>query len=251
MKKLVLFASTFLYQLSGFCYDYGRSYASDNIDWKEVFVAPVKDAFIEVVTFIPNILSAVCILLIGIGVAKILQVLVAIFLKIMDFDKLAQKIGVTDLIKGEKETVEAHKWFGSLVFWIAVLVSFVLSLGKLNLRIASVQLDRLLGFTFSIFAIMIIFIAGMVLSFIVSKIIKTVAGNVGFKKPELIGSIAKIVVLVATGIICLIEIGMPAKILLTAVSIIFCAVCLVLVISFGVGGITAASKFLDKIIDKN
>ncbi|MFH2138536.1 MAG: hypothetical protein ABII88_08505 [Candidatus Omnitrophota bacterium] len=252
MKKLTLRTAAMLLAFPTVCWGYsGTCPVSQKLDWNVLVFDPLKNMFIEAVRFIPDLLLAIFIILIGWLIAKLAQVIISGFLKSIGFDGFAKMIGVATILEENKENAIApHKWFGLLAFWVTMIISFVMALNKLRLRIASIHLDNFLQFLMSIFTVVVIFVLGMFLSFVVSKIVKSVAEHTKIQKPELWANITRTAILVFTSIVCLVEIGLPPQIMLIAISGIYISLCIVFVVSFGIGGVGWASKVLDRTLEK-
>ncbi|MCP4648494.1 MAG: hypothetical protein GY853_00245 [PVC group bacterium] len=220
------------------------------INWNDQVLQPLKNALVDAVSFIPDIVFAVLILVSGWLIAKIVQFVISRFLLSIKFDNFAQKMGITELLGEGKEPIAPHRWIGNLSFWVVIVISIISSLNQLQLRLASARLDGLLHFLSTIFSTVVIFIIGMFLSFIAAKLIRVIAQNLKMQKPELFANLTKWTVLVFTAMVCLMEIGLPPQIVLIAITIVFVTLCITFVIAFGTGGIGWASKVLDRTLEK-
>lgn len=220
----------------------------EGIDWNQLIVAPLKALFIDIIHFLPDILVALIILLIGLLVAKIFQWIMTAFLKSIQFDKFADKLGIAALLKSGKDPVEPHRWAGRVVFWVAMFIVIVMILEQLRLRVASTQLDQVFYFLLQAFSALVIFIIGMFMSFIAATIAKTFAQNIGMDKPNFYAGLVKWTILVFTFIACLVHIGLPPQIILVGIAIAYVSICIAFVFAFGFGGTAFAGKLLSKLL---
>ncbi|MDD5019644.1 MAG: hypothetical protein PHH75_04825 [Candidatus Omnitrophica bacterium] len=214
---------------------------------QKLVVEPLMKFLTDVAAFIPDVLLAVCILITGWVVGRILQLIVAGFLRVIGFDAFARKTGMTELWGGSEKVV-AHRWFGLLTFWVVMFSSFVLSLDQLRLRIASSELDRLFRFAFMTITILVIFALGMFLSIICSKLIRAFAQQIKAEKPDTYAALAKGIILVFTILACLLQIGVPEGIIFGAIGIAFATLCLSFILAFGLGGRVWAGRMLEKLL---
>ena len=246
----------FVLLMPGVCFAYRDSRSMNrDLDLNVLIVEPLRDMIIEILRFIPNLIEAVVIVFIGWIVAKIAQAMITKFLKTVNFDGFAATIGLSSFFEKssgkdkDSAAVPPHKWFGSLVFWISIAVSFIMALRELRLSVASIRMDSFFNFLLTIFTAVVIFVLGLFMSFVVAKVVKQVAKNTNVDNPDLWALMSRIAILAFTSIVCLLEIGLPVQIMLTAVACVFISCCVVFVISFGVGGIQWAGKVLDKTLE--
>ena len=216
------------------------------IDWYQLVRQPLESSLVRFVSFIPNIVLGVCGLIIGLVVARILQLIVTTVLGSIKFDDFAKRIGITGLISEEKDALKPHQWFGLAAYWLTIIVTIISILNQLNLRIVSRQIDSLIQFMFMIFSSFSIFVFGLLLSFLAARIVRTVASNTKLFNPDRLAAVTKWVILFFTVFACLIEIGLPANIIFMALGIVFVTLCITFVCSFGIGGIPWATKVLER-----
>ncbi len=214
--------------------------------WNGLVVEPLRKALAEVIGFIPDIVVASWILLIGLFAARILQFIVSRFLRAIGFDQFAKKIGLTEIIAEGDKPVAPHVWAGGVSFWLTVVVSLIMALDQLRLNMASSQLDHFLFFFVTVFTTLITFVFGMFLSFIFSRLIQSFGGNLKMPRVDLWTNAARWTIMGFTVIICLGQIGMPPQVLLMAVAIAFVTLCITFILAFGMGGVGWAGKVLDK-----
>lgn len=222
-------------------------FAKQTLDWNSLIVEPLKDLLLDIAGFLPDLLVAICILLIGCLVAKLAQIIVSFFLKTIGIDQFAESIGISSLLKKGEKSIPPHQWFGALIFWVVIIVSLVMSSDQLRLRIASRQLDSFLYFSFKAFGALVIFVIGMCFSLIAYKVVRAVAENLQIQPPNLYANIAKWTTLIFTAIASLNQIGLPPDIILTALGIALGTLCVTFILAFGIGGTVWAGKVLNKL----
>lgn len=207
---------------------------------------PLNRFFLRIAGFLPDLLIALCILLVGWALGRVLQVVVSIFLRSVGFDKFAKRTGITDLLSEGDETVVPHRWFGALTFWVVIFTSVILCLDQLRLSIASYRLDQVMHFILTIVTILVILVLGMILNLITSRIIRTTAQSAKIQNAQGYLHVMKWLILAFTVLACLGQIGVPNEMIFMAVAAVFVTLCVTFVIAFGVGGAGWAAKVLDR-----
>ena len=219
---------------------------SQIFNWHEFVVLPLKDFFIGIVSFIPYLLTALCILLTGWIVGRILQFIVSVVLCRTGFNKFASKIGILEFLEENEIKMSIHHWIGRLTFWVVIFVSLMLALDQLPLKISSTPAENLLHFVFTVIAVFIILVFGIFLSMFFAKVVRTMAQNKNVQNSRLYGNLVRWVVLVVTVFVCMMQIGVMSTIILSVLSIITVTICIAFILAFGLGGRAWAAKVLDK-----
>lgn len=230
--------------------DYYSSYdAADKtsaIDWQALISDPVKDFFMGVVSYLPSLLTALCVLVTGWLIGRLLQFVVSALLRHIGFNKFAEKAGLSALLNENGENNSPSRWAGRLVFWSVIITTLVICLNQLRLQTASSGLGTLFHFVFTILTGLVIFVAGMALSMLAAKVVRTIANNLQIKHPERYANTARWGVLVFTFSFCLIKAGVMSQLVLVAMSMIFASLCIAFILAFGIGGTKWAGRILEK-----
>jgi hypothetical protein len=224
---------------------------AQDLDWDALVVEPLQRFFLGVLSYLPDILTALCILLTGWIIGRILQFVVTTFLRQINFDKFAAKIGVAKVLEEGGEKVVPHRWFGALTFWVVIFISFIISLDQLRMRPASAELDHFLRFVFTVLTGLVITVFGMILSFVCARVVRACALNINARQPDLYASLAQGIVLAFTLLAALMQIGLSSVVILVGVGAITVTLCITFIIAFGFGGVTWAGKVLDKTLKEN
>ncbi len=220
--------------------------ASPTLDWQSLVVDPLSRFVQNAAQFIPDILTIICILISGWIIGLILMFLVRLFLKSAGFNKFADVVGVSKILRDSGSTSLPHHWVGTVVLWSALLVSLGMSFERLQLGVISRQLSQFTGFILAVLISLMTAAIGIILSFICSHIVATVARSVGARKPDSYANVARGSVLAFTMLACLSAIGLPVQITFAAIGLISVTLCITFVLCFGLGGAGWAGKVLEK-----
>ena len=220
------------------------------LDWGYLVVEPLKRMLVQIVGFIPNIVTALLILLVGWIIAHISKCVVSKFMKVIGFNSVAEKIGISGIEGEGDKKIEPNYLVGAIAFWGVIFTTVIIILNNLQLRTLSFHLDRLFSYVVTILITATLAVVGIVLSMIVYKIIFSTAKSTGFAKPELSANISRWVILFFTSIMCLYQIGIDIEMLLMPAAIILVTLCITFVLAFGMGGRSWAEKMLNKIGEK-
>ncbi|HEX9662493.1 MAG TPA: hypothetical protein VGB27_09425 [Candidatus Binatia bacterium] len=212
-----------------------------------VTVTGFWDAFItKIAVFLPNLLFAVAIIFLGWVFCNIVQRVVVRLLRLMHFDALAGRTGITQVLErgGIKQT--ASELVGLLAFWFLFLIAIVTTLETLNLSGATDTLHTIYLYIPKIVAALVTLILGLYFANFLESVTRTSCANAGLQQAESIGRAAYIgtVVFVVAGIFEILDIA--SEIVIWAFILVFGAVCLASALAFGLGGKEVAARYLEK-----
>jgi len=217
----------------------------------EALLNPSKAMMIKIASYLPHILAAILILVGGWILARILRLLAIKFLLAIHFDVAAEKAGFDDLfVRGEirQSPVEL---VGQLVYWMMMLIIFVAAVNALGLQAASSLLNDMLLYFPRIFVAIFILVLGLFFANFISGVVKVGAVNLQWMKADLVGRMARYVIIAIASAMALEELGIASQIVTAAFAILFGSVCFALSLAFGLGCKDLVSRFVSQHLEKN
>lgn len=219
-----------------------------SLDLNTLVVQPLMNLVYQCISFIPDVVAAVYILVFAWLIGKFLEFIVTQFLKAIRFDAIGEKIGLNDLINSEKGSATTpSKWFGVITFWLTICVALVMALNRLRLNIASKWIDDMVNLLVSIFAAVTILTLGIFLSEIVARLVRASAQKFGIQRSDLYSGFIRYTVLFFTLMMTMMQFHVPGQFVLIGVGAVLITLCVTFAIAFGFGGSAWAAKVLDKI----
>ena len=201
----------------------------------------------KLVTYLPNLIAALIILIIGILVAKAVEKLVQKIVEAIKVDDLIKKINIVRHIEeaGTKVTFSLIlawlvKWFIYVVLLVAV--SEILQLGQFTTFLKDVAL-----YVPNVIIAVLILVVGLILgSFLEDLIVKILKGAKA-KLAILIARIAKWSIVIFAVLAALTQLNVAPYLINTLFTTIAFAIALGAALAFGIGGKDAAKDLIDKI----
>jgi hypothetical protein len=215
------------------------------LEWDNLIVEPVREMLTRIMGYLPTLLGALLILVVGWVVAKTLRRIVGRVLTATHFDKLAEKAGITEILNKGGLKTSAVEVLSSLVYWLAIIMVLVMVVNALGLPQASNVLEKLFGYIPSVIAALFVLVVGMFLANFVSGIVRTAAGNAYLPKPEMFAAVSRWAIIIFAATISLRELGIGTLLVTTTFNIILGGVCLALALAFGLGGRDAAARYIE------
>jgi len=220
------------------------------IEWKNVIVDPVREMLTRIMAYLPVLLGALVILIVGWIVAKAIKRIVDWLLKVVRFDTLADKAGISGILRKGNLEISAREVVSSIVYWLIIIMVLVMAVDALGLPKASDVLASLFAYVPKVIAALLVLIVAMFLASFVSGIVSTAAGNANLPKPELLAGICRWAIIVFAVTISLAQLGVAPLLVTTTFNIILGGVCLALALAFGLGGKDAAARYIEELKQK-
>jgi hypothetical protein len=217
------------------------------IEWKNVIVDPVREMLTKIMAYIPILLGALVILIVGWIVAKAIRRIVDWLLKVVRFDTLADKAGISGILKKGDLKVSAGEVVSSIVYWLIIIMVLVMAVDALGLPKASDVLTSLFAYVPKVIAALLVLVVAMFLASFVSGIVRIAAGNAKLPKPELLAGISRWAIIIFAVTISLAQLGIAPLLVTATFNIILGGVCLALAIAFGLGGRDTVAKYLEEL----
>jgi len=207
-----------------------------------------SDLWYAVVQFIPSILAAVIIFIIGWIVGVVLYRVVDQVVKILRIDDALKAAGLNEMAREAGFNLNIGAFLGTLVQWFTVIVFLVAALDVLGLNQVTIFLQQvvLLYLPQVIVAVLILILAAIVAE-TVRNIVASSARAAGAKTGELAGSVAKWAIWVFAIMAILNQLGIATEFVQTLFTGLVVAISLAFGLAFGLGGKEAAARAIEKV----
>ncbi len=201
---------------------------------------PLQEAIGTFLAYIPQLIGAIIILIVGYIVAKVLQAVVGRVLRGIGFDRWMERGGVKQFFDRAQTDHTPATIIGLLVFWFIFIIAITMAADALGVPQISEFLNQLLAYIPSILAaVLILFLAALLANFL-SGVVRGATGS------GLLGSIVRYAVLIYAVFAALTQLGIAVELTAPTFLIVLGAVALALAIAFGLGGREVAQEILEK-----
>ena len=140
---------------------------------------PIQSLLTQLLTFIPRLLGAIVILLIGWWIAKAFEAVVVRILHMIAVDKLADQIQLSNvLVKGGIRR-KISELLGGIIYWIVMLAVVMIAFNALQLTVAAQLFQEVVEFLPSVVAAVFMLIVGVFAAAFLATTVRTAASNSG------------------------------------------------------------------------
>lgn len=215
-------------------------------EFLEMMFEPLQELFLQFRAFLPGLLAMLVILALGILLARLVKVVMLKFLIAVKFDSWCDRMGFTTLMRKGDLWSKPSALAGVIVFWLLTIVTLMVGLSALKVAAIDQMVGQFFGYMPRIFSAAIILVIGYVLSGFVSRAVLITAANSGFHYAKLLAETVRTLLSVLILAMVMEQLQIAPSIVLAAFSIVFGGIVIALAIAFGVGGIDAAKRVIER-----
>lgn len=210
-----------------------------------------NDVWFTIVQFVPAILAAAVIFIVGWIIGMILSKVIEQVVDVLRIDDALKASGVHEAVKDAGFHLHAGRLLGNLVKWFIVIVFLVASLEVLGLVRVTIFLQSvvLMYLPQVIVAVMILMLAAVVAE-VVKGVVSGSARAAGVSQANMAGAVAKWAIWIFAILAALNQLGVAAAFWQTLFTGIVVALSLAFGLAFGLGGKEAAARAIDKLQDE-
>lgn len=214
-------------------------------NWYQSLSIILLQTLSEFSIYLPKIIAALAIFIIGAAVANTVRNLIIKTLDSLRISKTLKDTPIEHFIKNAEIGKRIEQIVGSIVYWLFMLVIIQTSIAILGLTSLSNILEKILGFVPNILSAVIILFFGVLLAGVVESLVKGSIKTIDPKTGRALGKLSSYLVMTVAVLISISEIGIASEfILILFVGFVF-AVSLGLGLSLGLGGKDLVKKLLD------
>jgi len=207
----------------------------------------LSTTFDSVAAFLPKLIGALIILLIGWFVAKAIRWALYKVLKAVKFNDIADKVGINGRLQTAGLKSDAAGLMAKLGYWMVMFTVLILFFDALGLGVVSELLRDVIGYLPKLLVGCILLIVGMYLADFVKDLVKAALKSGSFDNPNLVANIAYGAVMFLTVSIVLNQLQIGGDIINTIVTAVLGGLSIAVAIAFGLGGREYAARTIKKI----
>lgn len=211
-----------------------------------LILQPLQGLLAKFSLFLPNLLAMLVIMLSGILLAYIIRKILVKFLLALNFDSWSDRMGFTKLMRQGDLWSKPSVTAGTMVFWLLIIITLMSGLGALQIKAVDNLATQFFSYIPRFLSAAIILAIGYMLAGFIRRTVLIAAANSGFHYAKIIADTIHVLLIVLILAMVMEQLQIAPSIVLAAFSIIFGGIVIALAIAFGVGGIDAARRIIEK-----
>src|SRR5215204_2373671 len=194
--------------------------------------------------YIPQLIGAIVILLVGYLVARALQAVVARVLQAVGFDGWMERGGIKQFLDRAQTRQTPATILGKLVFWLVFIIAITMAADALGIQQVSQVLGQLIAYIPSIIAAILILVLAALLANFLAGVVRGATGS------DLLANIARYAIIVYAVFAAITELGIAVQLTAPTFLIVLGGVALAAAIAFGWGGRDVAKDIIERHYDR-
>ncbi|MGM0439464.1 MAG: mechanosensitive ion channel family protein [Patescibacteria group bacterium] len=213
------------------------------------YLEPLEGFWEAFLAFIPSLIGAVLVFIIGwffaVGVGK----LVAGILTKLKFNSFFESESWSNAMEKADMELDVSQFIGAIVKWILIIVVLWLSVDILGFSQFAELMEQIVGYLPNVIVAALIFVVAVMVADFLSKIMVATTEKADFVHTGLAGAIVKWAIWFFAIFAILIQLGIAEELLTTLFEGLIYMVAIAGGLAFGLGGKDAAANMIDKMKD--
>ena len=219
------------------------------MDFQTTVMGPVEEMWSRVLSFMPNLISTIIILVIGSILAGLAQKVITRFLKLARLDTVSERTGIANILTRGDINYTLSEIVGVLIYWLMMLVVILAALNAVQLTIAAELLNKVILYIPNVIASVFILVLGIFLATIIANTVRTTAANAGIQQARFLGQTTQLIIAILVFIEALKQLGIDTSLIDFIIKAALAALALGTGLAIGLGCKDLAAKNVTHLID--
>jgi hypothetical protein len=212
--------------------------------WQEAVLVAGTNILTRFFAFIPVLLGAILIFLLGLILARWAKLLVVKVLSAVKLDLLLRKVGLDVYLQKADVRGKVEVFIGEVVRWLIVLVFFMAGINVLGLTTVAAVLNGILGYIPNIISAVLVLTIGVLLAGLVEGLVKGAVSQVDMRVSRMLSKIASYLVVVVSALAAIGELGIAQSLINTLFIGVVATLSLGIGLALGLGAKDLVAKML-------
>ena len=213
-------------------------------EWGKVVLVFFQSIFEKIGGYLPNLVGAIVILVIGWLGAKILRRLTVKVLQVCGIVELSKKIKFHDMLTKVGITTTLDQIIGGLVYYMVLFIFLISASEILGFKLVLDTLNKFMAYLPHVFGAFLILIIALYLARVIKDGLASASTNLNIAYTGILSSVLEILIVGFGIVMALTELGLDMTIFTANITIIIAGIVLALALSIGLGSRSIMSNVL-------
>lgn len=200
----------------------------------------------SVLIYLPRILGALIIFLIGITVARWVKTLIVKSLEKLRLSSELEKTPIQSFLKNADVTMKIEVVLANAVYWVLILIVLQTSISLLGLTAVSSLLERVLLYIPRVISSVLILLFGVLLAGLAETLVKGVVKTIDVKSARMLGTVTSYLVMIVAIMAAISELGIAQQFITVLFTGAIAAIAIAFGLAFGLGSKDTVGKIMDE-----
>lgn len=216
-------------------------------DWSTTTTDAITDAWARIISFLPNLIGAIVIVIVGLIIASVLKWAVIRLLEAAKAQRFFEQVRFTDTMKKAGLTVNIPAVSGEFVKWLTIIVFLIPASDVLGLNSISQLMEDILRFIPNVVVAILIILIGAIIADFLAQVVRAAAAGIGATTAGVLSAITRYSVYIFIGLAALNQLGVAQAFVSILFTGLVASLAIAFGLAFGLGGQNAAADLIRKI----
>ena len=212
----------------------------------DMFVDATREFLHQTATFLPKLLLALVVVLVGWLLAKAARFAVERALRAVNFNVLTERAGTDNFLQQAGMRGDTTTLFGLVGFWVVILAALIIAFNGLGLTYITDLLQRVVLFTPKLLIAMLLVIFGSYCARFVGNAVQNYCIDAQIPDADVLSRLVRYLIMTLVVMIALSHLEIGGDIVQRTFLIILAGLMLALALAFGLGGKNWAAALLQR-----
>ena len=205
----------------------------------------IQNGFSTFFGYVPQLIGAIVILIVGYIVAKVVQGILTRVLRGLGFENVMERGGVKQFFDRASTNQTPTSILGKVAFWFVFIIFLTAAANALGIQQVTGFLNQLIAYIPSIFAAILILLLAALLANFIAGIIRGATGS------GLLASVAQYAIIIYAVFAALTQLGIAVQLTANTFLVILAGAALAAAIAFGWGARNVAQDIVERAYDRS
>lgn len=215
--------------------------------WVDVIVGSLQNLWVTVVNFLPALIGALVVFIVGLIVAAVLAKIVERVIYYLKLDSLLRKAGVETYLERANLKLNTGYFLGQLVYWFMVIAFLLAASDILRFTSLSAFLRDVLLYIPNVIVAILILLAALIVANFLKHLTRASVATAKLRYGKALGTIAWWTVIIFGLLTALFQLGIATSIINTLITGLIAMLAIAGGLAFGLGGKDYAAQLLGKL----
>jgi hypothetical protein len=215
--------------------------------WTDVVVGSLQNLWMGFAAFVPNLIGAIIVLIVGLLVAAGLGAVIEKVFEAIKLDSFLAKLGLSPYFERAGLRLRGARFLGRLVYWFIVIAFLLAASDSLGLYALSDFLKSVLAYLPNVIAAVLIMLAAVVVGNFLKKLVTASVMGAKLHAAHFLGTLTWWVIVIFGLLSALVQLDIASSIINTIITGVIAMLALAGGLAFGLGGKDYASNLITKL----
>ncbi len=216
--------------------------------WTNVLQGSFENVADGVVGFVPNLVIAIVVILVGWLIAAALAKVISQIIRSVKLDTALTSAGLDKIVSKSGHTLNSGRFLGELARWFTIVVFLMAAFEILGLtQVNNFLQGVVIGYIPQVIAAVLILFVGVIVADFLRKTVLASSRAAGMANSNFLASVTKWSIWIFAALAALFQLGIGATFIQTLFTGLVVALALAFGLSFGLGGKEAAARYIEKL----